>query len=96
MKRNKETTATYIVLQHLIQLDDFATAKQIAAATKVTSNRVGAALHELRHYKAVFAESVQGTLYWAACPDSDTRMRKVLERTPEEPGTRKRKRKAQQ
>lgn len=91
VRKLKETTSTHIVLQYLINLDDFATAKQIQQATGVSGNRVGAALHELRKYKAVGVEDVQGTLYWYATPDSDTRMRTVLERVPEEPGSRKRK-----
>jgi hypothetical protein len=43
-------------------------------------------------YKAAECVEGNGKLWWFATPGSDTRCRQVLERVPEEKGTRNRKR----
>jgi hypothetical protein len=83
VKRFKETTSTCRVMDALVRADDFMTSRQLQAALGLNCNRVSAALFHLRKYKAAEAMEADGTLWWFATPDADTRTRVVEERTPE-------------
>jgi hypothetical protein len=74
--------------------DDFMSFAELAAATSANTNRLTAALHHLRKYRAVDSIDSGGRLYWFATPNTDTRCRRVELRRPEEPGTRRRASKA--
>lgn len=83
MKRNTETTATFLVLDALKRADDFRTGRQLMDETRLSTNRVSAALYHLLKYKAVeFIES-ERKLWWFATPTSDTRSKTVDERVME-------------
>lgn len=90
--RRKETTTTHLVLDALVRADDFRTQSQLCAEIGRDCNHISAALCHLRKFKAVEAIAVDGTLFWFATPDDDTRMRKLVERTPESKPRRPRKR----
>jgi hypothetical protein len=83
MRKHKVPTATSRVLEALVAADDFMTGRQLQAATALDCNHVSAALHSLRNHKAVQAMNVDGTLWWFATPEDDTRIRVLHERTPE-------------
>lgn len=91
---NKAPTWTSLVEQALIEADDFMSLDQIEMAIGASLNQATAALHHLQHHRAVDAVEGGGRLWWFATPADDNRLRKVHERVPEEPGTRKRRRKA--
>lgn len=69
----KRTTYTKRVLDYLIELDDFATHKQVQAALRITLNQTTATLHDLRRARAVDVMEVDGVLWFYATPESDTR-----------------------
>lgn len=84
MKRNTETTATFLVLDALKRADDFRTVAQLQSETGKSYNRVQAALHHLRVHKAVDFVEAERKLWWFATPTSDTRSRTVDERFMED------------
>ena len=83
MKRPKETTYTSIVYDYLCGADDFRKAAHVVEATKLTSGHVSTSLHALKAYRAVDCIEQDHSLWWFATPETDTRLRVVLERTPE-------------
>lgn len=95
-RKRTETCCTHIVEQALRASDDFVTGQDLIERTGLSYNRVTASLHHLRKYRAADCLDSGGRLFWYATPDSDTRSRKVEERTPEskprkprKPGSRK-------
>lgn len=93
MRRFKQTTTTHLVLEALTRADDFRTARQLQEETGRNNNQVSAALSLLRRYKAVEAMAVEGTLWWYATPENDTRSRRIEEKAPELKKRKPRKRK---
>lgn len=89
-RADRRPTWTKLILQALVAADDFATAQQLCAATGANIGQCTAALHHLRARHAVDCLASDGQLFWFATPASDDRARVVDERTPEEPGTRRR------
>lgn len=93
MKRNRNDrrpTWTSLVLDALVQADDFLNLTEIMARTGASMTRATAALHHLCKSRAI--ESVVGgdeKLWWFATPEQDSRLRHVDERVPEEPGSRR-------
>lgn len=83
MKRLTETTATFLVFTALKDANDFLTVPQLRERTGQSVNRVSAALHMLRTYKAVECLHSDGYLWWYATPENDTRTKTVDERAPE-------------
>jgi hypothetical protein len=80
------------VFERLKRADDFMTVAQLQAAEPAeTYNRIQAALHHLRNYRAVECMESDGQLWWYATPDNDTRSKTVDERTPEQNPRRARK-----
>jgi hypothetical protein len=82
MRARKEPTATGLVFDALRAADDFLTLPALRVATGLDTNHVSAALCHLRKYRAV-AAIAEGSLWWYATPEDDTRLRRVEERTPE-------------
>jgi hypothetical protein len=89
-RADRRPTWTKLILQALVQADDFATAAQLCAITGAAMNQASAALHHLRARHAVDCLASDGQLFWFATPASDDRNKTVDERRPEEPGTRRR------
>jgi len=85
-----EPTWTSRVEEALRTADDFMSFADLVQATGCTYNRLAAALHHLRRYRAIDSIESGGRLYWSTTPDTDTRCRHVEMRRPEEPGTRRR------
>ena len=71
----KKTTCTKLVLDWLVELDDFATRNQIVEGAAVTSSQVTATLHDLKRYKAIDVMDVDGVLWFYATADRDNRSR---------------------
>lgn len=83
--KNPKPTWVCLVFNALVAADDFVPLGQLIAMTKGHQNQITAALHHLQEHKAV--EAVVGAnkrLYWFATPESDTRSKRVDERTPED------------
>lgn len=76
---NKQTPTTKLVLEALVNRDDFMDLGQLATATGRNRNQVSAALIHLHKSKAVDNVVVSDTLWWCATPDSDTRIRELSE-----------------
>lgn len=93
-RADRRPTWTKLILEALTRADDFATAAQLCAATGAAMNQCSAALHHLRNRHAVDCLASDGQLFWFATPETDDRDRKVDERRPEEPGTRRRRKAA--
>lgn len=87
--KEKEPTFTSLVESWLSQQDDFRTVQEIVDGTGVNVNRVRAALHNAKNFKAASFLVDNGITYWYATPESDTRTKHVEERVREEPGTRR-------
>ena len=87
---DKKPTWVHLVSQAMVEYDDFMTAYDLIAATGGTINQVSAALSHLRKCKAADCLAVEGQLFWFDTSGSDTRLKTVDERVPEEPGTRRR------
>jgi hypothetical protein len=83
VRKIKEPTATGLVFDVMVRTGDFHTAPQLANLTGKTHGQVNSALGALLHYKAVIKVEQGGQLWWAATPETDTRIRTVHERTPE-------------
>jgi len=88
----KEPTTTTLVEEALRARDDFTSTEMLVRSTNRSRNQVSAALHELRKYRVVdVVVDPYGVGWWFALPpEGDTRSRVVAERTPEEPGNRRR------
>lgn len=84
MTRFKEPTHTELVLQALINAEDFLTMKQLVEMKCGNVNQVSAACWHLRKRHAAAVEIQDGLGYWYACPDDDDRSRKMVMRQPEE------------
>lgn len=83
--KKKEPTKTSLVWEALLLLDDFVTASQLVALVdEVSANQVSASLHMLREYRAVECMESDGSLWWYATPENDTRQHQVEMRTPED------------
>lgn len=87
-KEAKKPTWTSLILDTLVQSDDFMSVPQLMAATGANSGQATAALHHLFKFKAVESVASGGNLWWFATPELDQRMFILEERVPEEPGTR--------
>lgn len=88
-KTDKKPTWVSLVFDTLVHADDFMSVHMLMVSTKANIGQATAALHHLAKCKAV--ESVVGgdrNLWWFATPGCDCRQRILEERTPEEPGTR--------
>ena len=87
-----EPTWVSQVEEALARADDFMSFADLlqAVGAGCTHNRLTAALHSLRKYKAADSVESGGKLYWFSTPDTDTRVRHYDMRRPEEPGTRRR------
>lgn len=102
-RREKRPTWTSLVLAVLTEADDFVLAHQVSEFLRNTRfepeggpnrNQVSAALCHLRKVRAADCLSSDGKLFWYATPAMDRRTVIVEQRTPEEPGTRRRGHKA--
>lgn len=83
MRKNQEPTCTSLVLAELKGSDDFRTVKQLHACTRLSHNRITAALHHLKMHKCVdFVSDAAGT-WWFATTECDDRCREVHHRVPE-------------
>lgn len=90
----KEPTNTTLVLNYLIESNDYITAREVMQQLRLSSNRTTAALHHLYKYRAVDFIEVKGRLWWFATPQTDARSRRVdLRRLEEKPRTRRIKKK---
>ena len=84
MRKNQEPTCVSLVSAELEGADDFRSAKQLIENTRLTKNRVAAALHHLKIHKAAdFVVNADGTTWWFATPETDDRSRIVESREPE-------------
>jgi len=88
-KKPKEPTLTSLVEEALAASDDFMTTAMVLEATKMNRHQAEVTLHHLKNYKAISAMESDGKLWWYATPDTDTRIRHVEERVPEEAGSRR-------
>lgn len=92
-KRGRPETTTAKVERVLREADDMLTPAVLVARTGSSTNQVNTALHSLHHYKVVdFIANDDGKrTHWFALPkELDQRIRTVEERTPEDEGSRKR------
>lgn len=70
MAKQKEPTATCLVLEYLRKLDNFTTAVQVREATGLNEHRTSAALYHLRNYAKVADCLREGDqLWWFALPE---------------------------
>lgn len=83
-RADAKPTWTKLVLDALVDMDDFVTATELRILTGGNVGQVTAALAHLRAMHAVSAESVDGVLYWFATPGEDERTRQLDERVPED------------
>lgn len=90
----KAPTWTSLVEEALRKADDFMGAEALRAATGANPHQLSAALHHLHKRRAVDSVESNVRLWWFATPDTDTRLRVIEARRPEDPGTRRRSRKA--
>ena len=74
------------------EADDFVSTEMIRAATAYDFNRIGATLCHFKKHKAAECLSSGDQLWWYLTPETDTRVKHVDERVPEEKGTRNRRR----
>jgi len=83
---DKRPTHTALVLEALVRWpQEFASARDMVAATGSNFNQVSAALHHLRKRHAVdVVVELDGTGWWFATPSNDDRTHVVLERIPED------------
>lgn len=81
MFKPKKETDTSRVMRALLAADDFLTAHELQRRLLLDCNHVSAALYHLRKYKAADFVEAPEALWWFATPESDTRQRKVHERT---------------
>jgi len=79
----KRPTYTSIVYDYMVGLDDFCTASQIIRETGLDINHVSACIYHLKKYRAIQGMSVEGTVFWFATPEDDTRSHLMLEKAPE-------------
>lgn len=66
------------------------TAYQLAAAIGSNTGQTTAAIFHLHKRHAIDCVESDVRLYWFATPGDDDRLKTIDERTPEEPGTRRR------
>lgn len=83
MAKIKQPTHTSLVERALLEADDFVSFTQLKAATGLPGNHVSATLTHLKGFKAVDSVESQGSLWWFATPQTDTRQVTYAERTPE-------------
>lgn len=80
---HKETTTSTRVEETLEAADDFMTAAMLSKKTGRSVHDVTSALIHLRNYKAAECVEQDRRLWWFLTPKTDTRSKKVHERTPE-------------
>lgn len=78
----KKPTCTTIIMEHLINIDDFVTQHQIMDALGLNINQVSATLIHLKKYHAVNCMG-DSEVFWYATPENDTRTYQVEEREEE-------------
>jgi len=83
MKHSQEPSCVSLVFGVLVGSDDFKTVQQLKDETRCNMNQVLAATHHLQKYKAAEMMYSNGTTYWYATPDTDTRICSHDLRTPE-------------
>lgn len=93
--KDQKPTSTSVIENHMKEVDDFVTPRDVSRSTEQSMNRVHAALHHLKLHKAADCIECEGKLWWFLTPDTDNRTRIVEMRAEEEPGTRKRRSKQQ-
>lgn len=64
-------------------MDDFMSMQQLVQLTGGSSNQISAALYCLKRYLVVDCVIAEGELFWFLT-GNDTRVRQVMERTPED------------
>lgn len=79
MTVSKRPTDVSLVLDVLVGRDDFMSRAMLAEATRLPLNRLHVALLHLLHYKCAEAVAVGQELWYMATPESDTRVRKLVE-----------------
>jgi hypothetical protein len=89
MPRTKKPTWTSLTVEAMRLADDFMSLEQLMVATGANGNQMRATLHWLQKAKVVDNVVSAGGLYWFLTGE-DSRETTVDERTPEEPGTRRR------
>jgi hypothetical protein len=94
IRKHKEPTCVRRVEDALREADDFLTASLLAERTGLDGNHVNACVWHLAKYKAIEGLRVDDTLWWFLTPETDQRIRKVAERTPEGQPRKPRKRKS--
>lgn len=83
-RNTKKPTCVSLVEAELSRIDDFATTKILVTATGLSANQVHASLHHLQKYKAADCVADHDKLWWFLTPATDTRVKKVEERRPED------------
>lgn len=93
--RDRHPTHTCLVLEALVGWpQDFASIRDLMAATGSSYSQISAALFHLRNKHAVeVVIEHDGQAWWFATPGDDERTRVVDERVPEPPGNRHRRKK---
>lgn len=79
MKPNKIPCDTHLVLEALKGRDDFMNLTMLVEETGLIRNKVRMACAHLTHYKAAEVISVGDELWFMPTPESDTRMRVLVE-----------------
>ena len=79
----KDPTCTSLVLDELVNSDDFKSVRQIMLCTRLSSEHVRFTLAYLRKCKAVGMVSDHDETWWYATPDTDTRSHTMAERIAE-------------
>lgn len=89
--QDKKPTWTSLILAFLTDQNDFRSTAQIRQAVGANCNQASAALIHLRRRQAIDCViEPGGVAWWMATPECDDRCRHCDERTPEEPGSRHR------
>lgn len=91
-KADRRPTWTHLTAEALRAADDFMSTEQLLHAVGATLNQLTATLFHLQRATVVDAVEVNGKPYWFLT-GNDRRSRVVEERRPEEPGTRRQRRK---
>lgn len=89
-RKDQKPTSVSIIENHMKEVDDFVTPRDVSRSTAQSMNRVHAALHHFKLHKAADCIECEGKLWWFLTPGTDNRICTVEMRAEEEPGTRKR------
>lgn len=87
----KQARPTHVALTEraLKEGDDFLTVWNLRDRTKLEGQKILVSLHHLFEHRAAAMLVDQGVTYWYGTPETDNRVKVILERKPEEPGSRR-------